>query len=271
MERNNLAVQGAGAEVPALAPDLGPLVRRTWGDSVEIFEGRRMGMAGMAVLFGVTAGAASALRELVWRGPWSALLFFALAGALTLTASWRRWRRRRWFARTPSMEQMGTAASGALVRVAGTIELSGHRFTAPGTDRSVVWARSLFWESGYRGRPSSTAREEVRGVPFRIRLDGGGSVRVQAKDLTLAEEPRQVRGVASEVLDALGAARRGGVLRKAPRFLQATLAEGERIEAVGYLSTEVSVHGEGAPARGTPLVHTLVPAGTGAVWVRRVG
>ena len=271
MERNNLAVQGAGADLPALAPDLGPLVRRTWGDSVEIFEGRRMGMGGMAVLFGVTGGAASALSEFVWRGPWTALFFFALAAALTLTTSWRRWRRRRWFSRTPATDALGTAATGALVRVAGTIELCGHRFAAPGTDRNVVWARSLFWESGHRGRPSSTAREEVRGVPFRIRLDGGGSVRVQAKDLTLAEEPRQVRGVAGEVLDTLGAARRGGLFRKEPRFLQATLAEGERIEAVGYLSTEVSVHGEGAPVRGSPLVHTLVPTGTGAVWVRRVG
>jgi hypothetical protein len=228
-----------------------------------------MGAAWFGLLCGLSAGAASLIRELVGRTPLTATLFCVLPALLVLSHSAGRWRRSRWFARIPGVEDLGAAQPGTLVRLVGTVELSGQRFRAPGSDRNMVWTRTLFWESGHRGRPSSTAREEVRGVPFRIRLAGGGLVHLQPKDVTLTEEPRQLRGVADEVLDALGSARRGTLLKE-PRFLQATLAEGDRVEAVGHLHTEVSVHGEAAPTRGSPLVHTLVPPDGSAVLIRPV-
>jgi hypothetical protein len=259
------------AKAVAAPPPLGPLVRSRWGDGVEIFENSRLGAGGFSLLMGLGAATASLVLDLtaqLW-GPWKSLVFGIALGLMTLPFQSRGWRQRRRFIGTPLLETIVGAPAGALVRLTGTIEPEGKVFTAPGSNRPVVYARAQFWEVGQAERAGSTAREDIRGVPFRLRLDDGSSVRVNPAAIQLLDVPRQVGEVPREVRQALGAAMRPAVLEREPRFLQATLAPGDRIEVVGHLSAEVSVHGDAAPVRGSPLVHTLLPPENGAVWVRR--
>jgi hypothetical protein len=255
----------------AAARDLGPLVRRRWGDALEIFEDSPLGEPGrtllMVAIVVVMASVSSFTHgsENPW-GPGVALLLPWLVPLLPALSNWRKWRR---FSASKRLEELTAARSGEVVRVVGTIEACGTLFHAPSTNRSVVYARTLFSEAGYRGRPSPTAREEIRAVPFRIRLDSGSCVQVKPADVLLADPTRQLAAVSPEVLEALGAALRGPLLRREPTFLQATLAPGDRVEAVGQLTAEVNVRGEAAPARGSPLVHTLVAPTGGTVCIRR--
>ncbi len=246
-------------------------MRSRWGDGVEIFENSRLGAGGASLLMGLGAASASLALDLtaqVW-GPWKSLVFGAALGLMTLPFQNRGWRQRRRFIGTPLLQSIAGASPGTLVRLTGTIEPEGKVFPAPGSERPVVYARAQFWEVGTADRAGSTAREDIRGVPFRLRLDDGSSVRVNPAAIHLLDSPRHVGDVPREVRQALGAALRPAKLEREPRFLQATLAPGDRIEAVGYLGTEVSVHGDAVPVRGSPMVHTLIPPENGAVLVRR--
>jgi hypothetical protein len=263
--------QSPGGVIAQAGPDLGPLVRTRWGDGVEIFENSKIGAGGMSLLMGLGAGTASLVLDVtahLW-GPWKSVMFGIVLGLMTLPFHTRGWRLRRRFIGAPLLQTLRGTAAGSLIRVAGTVEAEGQVFTAAGAERPVVYARVQFWEAGLHDRPSGAAREDVRGVPFRLRLADGGFLRLQPGAVQLLDTPRPVPQLSRSARKAAGAALRGAVFEREPRFLQATLAPGDRIEAVGYLNTEVSTEGEAAPVRGSPLVHTLQPPENGAVWVRR--
>jgi hypothetical protein len=192
---------------------------------------------------------------------WSVLIWMAV----------KSWRQRRRFLLTHLLDELGppgAQAPAAPIRLVGIVEPSGELFDAPGTDRKVVYARTLFRESDLGNRPSEVAREEIRGVPFRIRLDTGTIVNLPPAEVHLADRPERLRNVSPDILRSLGAALRGTLCRRESPFLQATLAPGDRVEVVGQLNAQVHVDGTAGPSRPTPLAHAMAPPGSGAIWVR---
>ncbi len=127
----------------------------------------------------------------------------------------------------------------------------------------------MFHESGRNERPSATAREEIRGVPFRVRLPDGRSVRLHPEDLLVDDQPRAVTDLPPETLRSLGAAVRKSRFWPSSPFSEVTLAPGDEVEAAGMLSTVVDPTGEAPPSRGAPLTHVLTPPPDGQVWIRR--
>jgi hypothetical protein len=255
-----------------LAQRFGPVVLRRYGNAAEIFGGDPLGGFGKAAMVGGWMMLTMGIREFGdihgW-GLWSVLLRVAtIAGFVgLLSLSSRRWRRR--FSRIRRADDLTGVPSGTPIRISGTVEAEGKLARAPGTDSDAVFARTQFWPAGPRERPAHFACEEIRGTPFRIRLADGVSVRVMPAEVALTDGPKYLSNVDRNVLQALGAASRGAVFRREAPFCEDTLAPGDRIEAVGRLVTEVSAAGEGAPARGVLLVHTLRPLDKAGVRVRR--
>ena len=199
------------------------------------------------------------------------LLTMAVFSLFMLPFALRRWRDRRWFSRLPLVHHVQDLPVGTVVRIVGTIETEGKVFRAPGSARTVVYARTQLWEPGVKDRPGSTAREDIRGVPFRIRLADGVSVRLRPADIALLDPPQRLKNVPTEVRQALGSALNGTLFEKDPPFFETTLAPGDLVEAVGRLNHEVSVEGDQAPTRGIPLAHTLMPLPTQPIRLHRHG
>jgi hypothetical protein len=244
----------------ALSPAPGPVVRQRSGDAVEVIQESPLGVEAHTVLVGLTVAFVTVAMELVGGalGPWKYLIGVLTAGLLPRT--WQRplWRRRLVFGRMPLHHRIDASRAGQRVRVAGVIEPEAAVFTAPGSDRPVVYARTLFWVPGdASGKSSRTAREDVRGVPFRVRMADGTCLRVLPAGVQLLDAPVQVPNVPQEIREALGASLRGRLFEAEALFQQATLAPGDRVEAAGYLNPEVDAHGQAAPARGTPLALAL--------------
>jgi hypothetical protein len=252
----------------------GPVVRQRSGDAVEVIQESRLGVEAHTVLVGLTVAFVTVAMELLGGalGPWRYLLVGLATGLLPRT--WQRclWRRRWRFARTPRLERVdGTTATGP-VRVCGVVEPEAEVFVAPGTQRPAVYARTLFWEPGNEsGKCSRTAREDVRGVPFRLRMSDGTSLSVMPAAVRLLEPPAQLRDVPLEIRQALGAASRGRLFEAEALFRQTSLSPGDQVEAAGFIQPEVNVHGAAAFARGTPLALTLAPGPDRLVLIRRRG
>ena len=268
---------GFSSEVAPLAAgvienNLGPVVRRTRGDIAQVFEGQKLNSIAGVMLAALAFTVCSAIAEFseMPRGLLRLALVTAPGWSVLAWLAARSWRRRRLFSRTGLAERLampGLAETIAPIRLAGVVESCGELFDAPGTDQKVVYARTLFVESDF-GRPSLMAREEIRAVPFRIRLDDGTAVNLPPAQLHLADVPARMRNVAPELLQSLGAASHASLFRRRPPLLQATLAPGDRIEAVGHLSAQAHVDGVSGPSRLTPLAHAMVPPASGAIWVR---
>ena len=256
------------------APSFGPVVRQRSGDAVAIIQESRLGVEAHTVLVGLTVAFVTVAMELVGGalGPLKYLVVGLTAGLLPRT--WQRslWRRRFRFARTARVDHVDGAMADVPVRVTGVVEPEAEVFMAPGNHRMVVYARTLFWEPGDdSGKSSHTAREDVRGVPFRLRLSDGTSLSVLPAVVRLLDPPVQVRNVPTEIRQALGASLRGRMFESEPLFQQTSLAPGDQVEAAGYVRAEVNVHGDAAFARGTPLALALVPGPRLLVLIRRRG
>jgi hypothetical protein len=254
---------------------LGPLVSSRAGDMSQIFHGSRVGIDVQAGLFGLAVGVAVSVTEVLGVPAFaqSALVGLMFASSY-LPGGVRSLVKQRRFAAVPLLERVVDAPSGLVVRLRGTVERTGapagELFMAPGTWRRVVYARTLLSLASPSGRPTTGAREDIRGVPFRVRLGDGAAVELAPAAVRLLEPPQPLHNVPRAVLRALGAPVRGYLFAGGPALLQATLAPGDRIEVVGRLAAEVDVRGQSAPARGVPLVRTLGPPDEGGVWIRRL-
>jgi len=251
--------------------ELGPLVRSRSGDTSQIFHGSRLGIDAQAGLFGLAVGLAATVADTLGvPAVGQGLLVGLMFASSYLPGGVRSWRQQRRFEAVPSAQRLAGIPAGQLVRLHGVAEKEGEPFLAPGTWRRVVYARTLHTLASGSGRPSTGAREDVRGVPFQLRLPDGTSVRLPPADIRLLDPPRPLKHVSRSIRRALGAPLRGYLFQdSAPALLQATLAPGDHIEVVGRLAAVVSALGQSAPARGVPLVHTLAPVDDESIWVRR--
>jgi hypothetical protein len=265
------AIEDGGA-----AAGLGPLVRRTVGDGSEIFAGEERDSTARTIETMLGAGIpafVAMLADVMAQGPLSWAVYGMAVSTSIVWLSARGWRRRRRFSRTRLAGLLGPpGAAGAAqpVRIVGTVEAGGDAFDAPGCDQKVVFSRTLFFQAGYRDWSNGNAFEEIRGVPLRVRLESGAVVNLQPAEVHLADRPRLLKDVPADVMKALGAAARSAKGLFRARFEQATLAAGDRVELVGHLTAQVDPDGQGAPARGSPLAHVLVPPAGGHIWVRRL-
>ncbi len=199
--------------------------------------------------------------------PAGAALAASLGGALAPLPhhllAWRLFRQR---SRLPVLTVLPSIRPGAPVRLRGTVAETQQAFLAPGSACPAVFARTVYRRPAAEG--PTELREELRGVPFEIRLQGGTRVRLDPTLLAVQDPPRRVKKL---TLDArrdlgLGPRRRFGE----PRYLQVLLAPGDAIEAVGCLGREVDPAGTALPGRGVPLVTTLAPGASGQVLVRKL-
>jgi hypothetical protein len=253
-----------------VARELGPLLRSRLGDWREIHIDYPGGATGHFAWILVLLTSYVTLAGSGGLGVAELLAAAGAAAGLRDAPLWvRRWRLRGRLLRAPLVDNLTAPVPRGLVRLTGTIEQTPEAFAAPATGHLAVYARSLYWQATRDGHPSNTAREDVRAVPFRLRLDDGATVRIEPLLIELLDRPRRVRSVPAEVRAALGAASRG-VLSGRPKFDQVVLAPGDRIEAFGSLTTDVSPAGEAAPGRGTPVVHTLEPGADLRILVRRL-
>ncbi len=263
-----MAAPPSGGGAAGLAERFGPVVLRRYGSGAEIFSRYPTPalVRGFAYVGFVMSNVA---YNHIGHGSGGHLLFYAasLGAFAALLQVPARWGQRK-FSRVPRADQPGDVAPGTLVRVVGTVEADGKLCWAPATDRAVVFARNRFFHPGVEDRPGPLACEEIRGTPFRLRLTDGVTVRLLPADVVLTQPPTD-RPLKPELRRALGSAVRGR-FGKAARFCEDTLAPGDRIEAVGRIATEVSASGDGAPARGVPLIHTLRPVDRRGVLVRRL-
>jgi hypothetical protein len=190
--------------------------------------------------------------------PWAPYSLVAGAGVFTLAAvrmALGPVLARRWV--------MGRAAQ----RLRGTVEVAETTVPTPGSGRPAVMVRTVFPPAKANGRPRMGLQEDVRGVPFHLRLGDGRAVRVEPVSVYLLEKLRPVQWLTEDDRQALRAPWRG-MLRKT--VLQSSIHPGDQLEMVGRLETDVDQAGVGAPARGVPLVTFLRPLSGQVIWARRV-
>jgi hypothetical protein len=266
-----------GRDLAGSESELGPLVRARAGTKSQIF--RLPGAQGMSWWGGIWMAAAgvsaTAVSDLLVsaRGPIRSLVFGVVFSLIAIPTISRERRKQQRFLTTPLISRLaaGTAVAGNAVRILGTIEPQAEPTTAPGGDARVVYCRTLFWEAGQDGRATSTAREDVRGVPFAIRLLDGALVQLRVDEVNLRDEPGRLTALSAGACQALGAATRGRLFRREIPVRQAILEPGDRVEAIGFLRSEVNVEGAAAPTRGVPLLHRLAPVPGQGIWMRRLG
>jgi hypothetical protein len=238
-------------------PEYGPLVR---AQSVKR-PGASLGPLWALLGLGTQAAANEAGA---WLTPVALATLVGMAVAIDRApGSWRRWRMRR----CPAWNGAGAPPTGT-VRVSGRVRALGQPFRIPGEDQPVIFAHTRYAQARSDGTPGKFQREDVRGLTLEIDLPTGMSVRLAPDVIRLVDRERAVPEVGREVRWKLGAAWQGwrkGKLRRG------CLREGDRVEAVGDLVRDVNVQGAGGPGRGVPMIHWLMPAWEGGVWIRKVG
>jgi hypothetical protein len=157
--------------------------------------------------------------------------------------AWLKMKQARAF-RRPAPIQV-TAARTERVRLVGFIEPDPH-MSLVDEKLPVVYARTLTKETP--GRWPGRWREEIRGIPFHLRLSNGTTVRLDPGIIELLDRPA----------------------RLGPGVLQVALSPGDEVEAIGTLCSDVSPTGESAPCRGVPMVSTMLPRPDERLWLRRV-
>jgi hypothetical protein len=263
----------AGVQPPRISAGrtmaLGPLVRARAGSPQELLFEHPGGSKGAFAWHFTLQLAVIALvgSVLDLNLPWGPLAGAALAGGLSLLpVQLGRWQRRRRLARQPLTTQIAQVDDGTLVRLSGIIEPERAAFPALGSGVPAVFARTLFVLSdGTMGGPGM--REDIRGVPFRLRLADGTRVRLDPASLHSVDVPAPVERVPLDLLKALSGARPRRLRRRT--FRQVVLSPGERIEVLGCLVRDVRPDGQATPGRGVPMVFTLMPGSDGRVNVRK--
>jgi hypothetical protein len=239
-------------------PEYGPLVRAQSVKRVEASLGPLWALLGAGMHAAMSAGDVGVLGTVGVLG--------AIAGAafvIERTPSfWRRWR----MGRCPAWNGVAEPPTGT-VRVVGRVRALGQAFAVPGEPQPVIFAHTRYPQARSDGTPGKFQREDVRGLTLEIDLPTGASVRVAPDLVRLVDREAVVPEVGREVRWKLGAAWEGwrkGKLRRG------RLREGDRVEAVGQLVRDVNVQGAGGPGRSVPMIHWLMPAWDGGVWVRKV-
>jgi hypothetical protein len=165
----------------------------------------------------------------------------------------------RWLMGRPSRRLRGTVEVAAGAASAPTI--------APTVDRQAVLVRTIFSEARRDGSPLHAFVEEVRGVPFLLRLPDGRAARVEPTEIHLLEKPRRLPNVSTAARQALGAPWRG---RSRQTVWQTSLHPGDQLEVVGRLESVVDQAGLAGPARGIPMLMLLRPRAGRLIWARRL-
>lgn len=241
------------------APEFGPLVRSQAlrpRDGSSTVPWVALG-AGSAKLGHTLLG--GELTELVVLGS------LVTAGVLAEQApGW--WRSLR-IARCPTWDGTDPPPGGA-VKVSGTVRAVGEPFTIPGEDEPVIFSHTFHPGARKHGTRGRSRREDVRGLTLEIDLSSGVTVRIAPQAVRLVGREVSVRELGPSVRARLGAPS-GGLLKG--KLRRRTLRQGDRVEAVGQLVRDVNVQGAASPGRGVPMLHWLVPAWKGGVWIRQVG
>ena len=254
-------------------PALGPLLRSWSGTGTEIFRlpgGQGPGIVDVMWGMGAMTAGMMVSNLVAHAGAWLSLLLPLALWKMTVIGRDRvgRWR----FPGVPLVARVGawTGPDRRRVRIVGTIEPLGDTMTAPGADVPAVYARSVFWQADRNGRTVSLAREDVRGVPFGLRLADGALVHLRVEDVNVRDRPIPLIEASVGVRRTLGAASRGWLFGRELPVWQARLSPGDRVEAIGRLRSEVNPQGEASPGRGVPLLHRLVPVPGHGIWMRRL-
>ncbi len=260
--------EGANAlDRPLLSTDLGPLVRTRNDVTPHMVEDHPGGGAASysTVLVGTlsiyaTVFALAGVIPAVWIAISAPVCVLSLSARTLL----RRLQLRR--LRRIAPWHPGQPSSAYRARVVGRIEPAASILAATGSRTPSVYCRVIYYEARSNGKPSHVMREDVRGVPFHVRLETGEALRIDPAAIHLLESPTRLeREVDPLVLRALGAATRG----RGARMYETTLAPGDRIEAIGRIVREVSPSGTSGPGCGTAMVSTLEPADGGRILIWR--
>jgi hypothetical protein len=251
-----------------------PVVVTRVGRAAELdrFSGGSVGRAGMGMAGVLLAIQGPDLVLGVGAPFWGRLLVAAGLGALVPSLiiyglPWlRRLRMRRVVAWNGEGPPPGETSADVNVRLVGTIEALGAPFLLPETAGPLVYACTRFHEVPESRWTSAPAVEDVRGVPFQVRVSEQTAVRLPPELLRPLDQPVELSGKGDEhralVLAGPGL-RPGSITRVA-------LAPGDKVEVVGRLHRQVAPEGQSAPGRGVPFVLVAGPAWDGSVWVRRL-
>jgi hypothetical protein len=237
----------------ALVPLEAPLIALRRRRPAE-FDGFPGGAAAKHLLLAAGAFSAAWLPDLLLGSAvpvWGRAL---LAGGLGASCSlalealprWlRRWRAREvvdWDGRIHSPTRP--------VRIVGTIEPVRAAFPLPESLGLHVYARTrLRGPAGPLGVDPEV--EDLRGLPFRVRVNESTAVEVDPAQLQLLDPPIPVPMFGGNSVS------------------RSSLCVGERVELLGRLQQVVDPSGPSAPGRGVPLVYTLAPLWRDGVWIRR--
>ncbi len=133
-----------------------------------------------------------------------------------------------------------------------------------------MYARTTFFARRDQGALDFEACEDVRGIPFSLRLDDNTVVAIDPSTVRLFDRVSAVKGLDKADRHALAEALQLFSLDGPDPIQQIVLAPGDTVEVAGRLIREVDPHAEAAPARGVPVGFMFAPGEDGHVWVRRV-
>jgi hypothetical protein len=168
---------------------------------------------------------------------------------------------------TPGLLQQRVLLGRRSRRLRGTVELAEGAARAPTLDRDAVVIRTIFWEPKAAWHQRRKLVEEIRGVPFLLRLPDGRAARVEPTEIHLLEKLERLPDPPVATLDALGAEHPDLFPRP---VRQSVISPGDQLEVAARLESEVAHTGNAAPARGTPLVTRLRPHTGKLIWARRL-
>ena len=203
------------------------------------------------------------------RAPFLGQVLLAAALGAVPVALWNGWYwRRRWrMRRVVPWDGLGQPPSEATVRFAGTIEQIGTPFRLPESRGPLVYARTRFHEAAESKWAGAPSIEDIRAVPFQIRVNEQAAIYLSPELLRPLDKPERLRGNGDQHHQALGRLWSGHRLGPITRL---ALGPGDRVEVVGRLHREVAPQGQSAPGRGVPFMFVAGPAWDGAVWIRRL-
>jgi hypothetical protein len=246
----------------------GPLISTRTGDPVEIVDDESplpltvANTGAMAVVGAFMLPLTLPLQVLVglaWIAVWGLLPF--------LISDWRRQRR---ITRARRTRHIRATPEGTLVRLVGTIESKGDPFFAIASRRPAVYARTTFFARRDQVAIEVAACEDVRGMPFYLRLEDDTIVAIDPSTVRLFDRASNVKGLEKSDRHALAEALQLLSLDRTEPIRQSVLAPGDTVEVAGRLIRAVDPLAEAAPARGVPVGFTIAPGEDGHVWVRRV-
>jgi hypothetical protein len=269
--RSSLPVPAAPRTIDRPSPPvwLGPLVRARTGSIQDLVQQPGSPRGAYVLRFCAPLTAMWLVGHLlpIQNAVVAPILTGLLAGALALApVQLTRWQRRRRMKRHPFYGRIGDVPEGTVVRLSGTIEPDRAAFPALGEGKPAVFVRTLFPLSGQAvGGPG--LREDVRGVPFHLRMRDGTLVRLDPATLHTVDLPPVMKSMPLDLVRQLSAVRPRRLNRS--NYRQLVFSPGDHIEVLGRLNRSVDPAGQAAPGRGVPMAFTLSPVPDGGVMLRK--